>query len=61
MPRFGDKKNSDFFEEYVYRLLNERDKSGLTDMIDGIEALMISVEPGNSVKLIRQHKTGHKS
>ena len=54
MPRFGDKKNSDFFEEYVYRLLNERDKSGLTDMIGGIEALMISVEPGNSVEYITE-------
>ncbi len=54
MPRFGNKKNSEFFEEYVYRLLTERDSSGLTDMIGGIEALMISVEPGNSVEYITE-------
>ncbi|MEQ1529121.1 MAG: hypothetical protein ABL925_07380 [Methylococcales bacterium] len=54
MPRFGDKQNSDFFENYLPRLLAERDRSGLTDMIGGIEALMISVEPGNSVEYIAE-------
>ena len=54
LPRFGDKQNSDFFEEYLQRLLEERDRSGLTDMIGGIEALMISVEPGNSVEYIAE-------
>ncbi len=53
-PRFGDKQNSPFFEEYLFRLLEERDRSGLTDMIGGIEALMISVEPGNSVEYITE-------
>jgi len=53
-PRFGDKKNSEFFEEYLLRLLEERDSSGLTDMIGGIEALIISVEPGNSVEYITE-------
>lgn len=54
MPRFGDKKNSGFFEEYLIRLLEERDRSGLTEMIGGIEALMITVEPGNSVEYIAE-------
>ncbi len=54
MPRFGDKKNSEFFEEYLLRLLEQRDRSGLTEMIGGIEALMISVEPGNSVEYIAE-------
>ncbi|AEF99005.1 hypothetical protein [Methylomonas methanica] len=54
LPRFGDKQNSDFFEEYLPRLLEERDRSGLTEMIGGIEALMISVEPGNSVEYIAE-------
>ncbi|MDD4915511.1 MAG: hypothetical protein PHW13_10820 [Methylococcales bacterium] len=53
-PRFGDKQNSDFFEDYLLRLLEERDRSGLTEMIGGIEALMISVEPGNSVEYIAE-------
>jgi len=54
MPRFGDKKNSEFFEEYLPRLLEERDRSGLTEMIGGIEAMIISVEPGNSVEYIAE-------
>lgn len=54
MPRFGDKQNSEFFETYLQRLLQERDRSGLTEMIGGIEALMISVEPGNSVEYIAE-------
>ncbi|SJM96531.1 hypothetical protein [Crenothrix polyspora] len=54
MPRLGDKQNSDFFEDYLQRLLAERDRSGLTEMIGGIEALMISVEPGNSIEYIAE-------
>ncbi|QPK65659.1 hypothetical protein IVG45_18690 [Methylomonas sp. LL1] len=54
LPRFGDKQNSAFFEEYLQRLLEERDSCGLTEMIGGIEALMISVEPGNSVEYIAE-------
>ena len=53
-PRYGDKKNSDFFEEYLPRVLEERDRVGLTEMIGGIEAMMISVEPGNSVEYIAE-------
>lgn len=52
--RNGDKLNSDFFETYLPRLLEERDRSGLTDMIGGIEALMITVEPGNSIEYIAE-------
>ncbi len=54
LPRFGDKQNSEFFEEYLLRLLAERDRSGLTEMIGGIEALMIAVEPGNSIEYIAE-------
>lgn len=52
--RFGDKQNSAFFEEYLYRVLAERDRCGLTDMIGGIEALMIAVEPGKSLEYIAE-------
>jgi hypothetical protein len=51
-PRHGDKENSPFFEEYLQRLLEERDHSGLTDMIDQIEAIMITVDPGNSTRYV---------
>ena len=51
-PRQGDKQNSEFFETYLVRLLQERDSIGLTDMIDQIEALMITVDPGQSIRYI---------
>jgi len=50
--RNGDKQNSPFFEEYLPRLLEERDRSGLTGMIDQIEAIMITVDPGHSIRYI---------
>ena len=50
--RQGDKLNSDFFEEYLLRLLEERDSSGLTDMIHEIDAIMITVDPGHSIRYI---------
>ncbi len=52
--RFGDKQNSTFFEEYLPRVLAERDRSGLTELIGGIEAMMISVEPGKSLEYISE-------
>ncbi len=51
-PRMGDKENSPFFEEYLQRLLEERDRVGLTDMIHQIEALMLTVDPGASAQYI---------
>jgi len=50
--RNGDKQNSDFFEEYLVRLLQERDSSGLTDMVHEIDAIMITVDPGHSIRYI---------
>ncbi len=52
--RHGDKENSDFFEENLTRLLEERDALGLTSMIHEIDALMISVDPEHSTKYIAE-------
>lgn len=52
--RHGDKENSPFFEEYLVRLLEERDRVGLTDMIHEIDALMITVDPGHSIQYIAE-------
>ncbi|OBS10652.1 hypothetical protein [Acidihalobacter prosperus] len=52
--RHGDKRNSDFFETYLTRLLEERDRVGLTDMIHEIDAMMITVEPGHSIAYIAE-------
>lgn len=53
-PRQGDKKNSPFFEEYLVRLLEERDRVGLSDLIREIDALMITVEPGHSIQYVAE-------
>lgn len=52
--RQGDKENSPFFEEYLVKLLEERDKVGLTEMIHEIDALMITVDPDSSIQYIAE-------
>lgn len=52
--RNGDKENSPFFEEYLQRLLSERDRLGLTEMIHEIDALMITVDPEHSIDYIAE-------
>jgi len=51
-PRYGDKQNSAFFEDFLLRLLEERDRVGLSEMIRQIDALMITVEPANSLAYV---------
>lgn len=51
-PIQGDKENSPWFHEYLQRLLEERDRTGLTDMIHQVDAMMINVEPGCSVSYV---------
>ncbi len=53
-PRHGDKENSPFFEEYLVKLLEERDALGLTALVHEIDALMITVDPGHSVKYVAE-------
>ena len=52
--RHGDKQNSAFFEDYLQRLLEERDRTGLTSLIHEIDALMITVDPGHSVDYVAE-------
>lgn len=52
--RHGDKENSTFFEEYLVKLLEERDRMGLTAMIHEIDALMITVDPDHSIQYIAE-------
>lgn len=53
-PKQGDKANSPWFEEYLVKLLEERDRIGLTDLIRQIDAMMITVEPGCSVAYVSE-------
>ncbi len=50
--RHGDKENSQFFEHFLTGLLEERDRVGLTDMIHQVEAIMITVDPGHSIRYV---------
>lgn len=52
--RHGDKVNSPWFEEFLPKLLEDRDRIGLTDMVHEIDAMMITVEPGCSVAYISE-------
>jgi hypothetical protein len=52
--RNGDKQNSAFFEEYLQKLLEERDRVGLTGLIGEIDALMLTVDPGHSIDYIAE-------
>ena len=54
LARHGDKENSPFFEQYLVKLLAERDQMGLTAMIHEIDALMITVDPGHSIQYIAE-------
>ncbi|MBT8440641.1 MAG: hypothetical protein HKP55_06445 [Gammaproteobacteria bacterium] len=52
--RNGDKENSVFFQEYLVKLLEQRDQVGLTDMIYEIDAIMMTVDPGHSIEYIAE-------
>jgi len=53
-PVQGDKENSSFFNEYLNKLLEERDSLGLSDMIHEIEAMILIVDPGKSIEYIEE-------
>jgi len=45
----GDKKNSEFFEEYRTRIYERRKSSGLEDLLGNIRAIVIQVEHGDAL------------
>jgi len=45
----GDKKNSDFFEEYLPRVYERRRASGLNQIVGNMAALVVQVEHGDGV------------
>jgi hypothetical protein len=50
----GDKKNSDFFEEYLPRVYERRVAAGLDDIVDEMAAVVISVEHGDGVPYVAE-------
>jgi hypothetical protein len=45
----GDKKNSDFFNQYRLKIYQRRQQSGLEELLDGICALVVQVEPRDAL------------
>ncbi len=45
----GDKKNSDFFEEYLPKVYERREASGLNQIVGNTAALVVQVEHGDAV------------
>src|SRR4029078_5983242 len=50
----GDKKNSDFFEEYLPRVYDRRAQSGLNQIVGNMAAVVVQVEPGDAVSYIAE-------
>ncbi|WP_421984190.1 hypothetical protein [Roseibium sp.] len=45
----GDKKNSEFFEEYLPKIYDRRAKTGVNDLVGRMKAVVIQVEAGDGV------------
>ncbi|MEM9683395.1 MAG: hypothetical protein AAF942_09030, partial [Pseudomonadota bacterium] len=50
----GDKKNSDFFNEYRLKIYDRRRKSGLEDLLGGIAALVVQVDHGDAMNYLEE-------
>lgn len=46
-PR-GDKKNSEFFEEFRIKIYERRKSSGIEDLVGTMTAIVTQVEPGEA-------------
>jgi hypothetical protein len=47
-PR-GDKKNSEFFDEFRIKIYERRKSSGIEDLVGNMQAIVTQVEPGKSM------------
>jgi hypothetical protein len=45
----GDKKNSDYFDEYRGKIYDRRVKTGVNDLIGEMQALLVQVEHGHGI------------
>ena len=45
----GDKKNSDFFNEYRLKIYQRRKSSGIDDLLGKIRGLVVQVDPGDAL------------
>jgi len=52
-PR-GDKKNSDFFEEYRGKIYDRRKSSGLEDLLGNMRAVVVQIETGDALAYLSE-------
>ena len=45
----GDKKNSDFFNEFRPQIYERRKASGIEDLVGNMQAVVMQVDPGTSI------------
>lgn len=50
----GDKKNSDFFNEYRIKIYERRQSAGLEDLLGPMRALVIQVETGDALAYLEE-------
>ncbi|MCG8585907.1 MAG: hypothetical protein MI757_14465, partial [Pirellulales bacterium] len=50
----GDKKNSDFFNEYRIKIYERRKSSGIEDLLTKMKAIVIQVEHGEAIAYLRE-------
>src|SRR6187200_1599058 len=50
----GDKKNSDFFNEYLPKIYERREEAGLPQIVDRMVGAVIQVEHGDAVNYLAE-------
>ena len=50
----GDKKNSEFFEEYLPQVYQRRKESGLDELVGEMAALVVQVEHGDGIDYLAE-------
>ncbi|MGB5813182.1 MAG: hypothetical protein WBG86_21790 [Polyangiales bacterium] len=50
----GDKKNSDFFNEYRVKIYERRKESGLADMLGAMHGIVIQVQHGDALSYLEE-------
>ena len=50
----GDKKNSDFFNEYLPRIYERREQAGLNQIVGNMAAVVVQVEHGDAVNYLAE-------
>lgn len=52
--RKGDKKNSPYFEEYIEKIYDRREKSGLDSLLGNMRAVVVHITHGEAVKYMSE-------